>query len=289
MQHRYRVVDVFTDTALEGNPLAVFPDSNGIDSNTMQRIARELNLSETVFIGPASRNDCVASFRIFTPARELKFAGHPTVGGSFALLAEGRVANGIEQFQVEEKVGAVPIRIEPGQPPMIWLTTPPIQFRQTFDREACAQVFGLRADDLLPPSPQIVDAGNPMLFVPLESKELVDRCTVDTARLQALHPDRSTPVGLFVFTPTSSGAYSRMFAPDLGVVEDPATGSATGPLAAYMKHHDLLPATNNGRFVSEQGTKMGRRSLLYFDLANADSGIPVGGHVVPIIDAVMTL
>src|SRR6266446_7315704 len=105
---RYRVVDVFTREPLQGNPLAVFPDGAGIDGNTMQKIARELNLSETVFVLPATRADCVASLRIFTPARELPFAGHPTIGTSWVLAAHGIAPEGASRFVLEERIGPVP-------------------------------------------------------------------------------------------------------------------------------------------------------------------------------------
>src|SRR5450755_194009 len=111
-QYRYRVVDVFTETALEGNPLAVFPDASGIDDGTMQKIARELNLSETVFVVPVTRGDCAARIRIFTSTMEMLFAGHPTVGASSVLLEEGLVPKEAGQFLLEEKVGPVAVRVE---------------------------------------------------------------------------------------------------------------------------------------------------------------------------------
>src|SRR5262245_10813994 len=142
-QYRYRVVDVFTEQPLEGNPLAVFPDASGLDDATMQKIARELNLSETTFISPATRADCVAQVRIFTPTREMIFAGHPTIGTSFVLLEEGVIPADGGRFALEEKIGPVAIRIEPGPRPLIWLTTPPITYGRTLDRELCAQALGL--------------------------------------------------------------------------------------------------------------------------------------------------
>src|SRR5260370_22654496 len=130
----YQVVDVFTLQVLEGNALAVFPDGSGLSAATMQAIARELNLSETVFVLPATRPDCAARLRIFTPFRELPFAGHPTVGTSFVLLDTGVIPNGTERFVLEEAIGPVPVRAEPGEHPLIWLTTPPIHDVPTFDK-----------------------------------------------------------------------------------------------------------------------------------------------------------
>ena len=290
-KYRYRVVDVFTETALEGNPLAVFPDASGIDDATMQKIAKELNLSETVFVVPVTRADCAAHIRIFTPTREMLFAGHPTIGGSFVLLDEGLVSNELGHFLLEEKVGPVPIRIEPGERPLIWLKTPPIEFGKTYDRSVCAQALGLAAADLFDVVPQLASAGNPIIFIPVRDKGAVDRAWLDMSGMRLLQPAGAGPVCVFVFTPTADGAYSRMFAPELGVIEDPATGSATGPLAAFMLRNNLTPREKGSRFISEQGTKMGRRSILHILIhgENGADGIEVGGYVTPLVEATMTL
>ena len=290
--YRYRVVDVFTKNALEGNPLAVFPSGSGIEDRTMQKIAKELNLSETVFILPATKREAAAKLRIFTPSYEMAFAGHPTVGASFVILDEGVVAHGTKRFLLEENVGLVPIRVEEsggdGARPRIWLTTPRIEFEQVVDRTLCAKALGLDADDLLDSRPQVVSAGNPTIFIPLKTKEAVDRAWLDRSGSLELRGSDPRPLCAFVFTPTEEGAYSRMFAPEHGVVEDPATGSATGPLAAYMAKNGL---TSSKAFISEQGTKMGRRSLLHVEIRGEGSGqkIDVGGYVTPLVEATMTL
>jgi trans-2,3-dihydro-3-hydroxyanthranilate isomerase len=280
----YVVVDVFTETPLQGNSLAVFLDGPSLETETMQRIAREMNLSESVFLEPATLEGCVRSLRIFTPGREMRFAGHPTIGTSF-VLADQAIASGA--FQVQEKVGPVAVRVEPGDRPLVWLSTPPIEFQETFDRAACAGIIGLQTDDLLDVSPQILSAGNPILLVGLKTAELVDQAAFNFAAHRALTSHFPEPICFFIFAQVPTGAYSRMFAPDLGLVEDPATGSATGPLGAYMLKHKLLPGDGLGRFVSEQGKKMGRRSLLHFEVS--PDGIDVGGYVTPIIEGVLTL
>jgi trans-2,3-dihydro-3-hydroxyanthranilate isomerase len=165
--YRYRVVDVFTEVPMEGNPLAVFPDAAGLDAETMQRIAKELNLSETAFVVPANRAGCDVGVRIFTPTREMVFAGHPTIGTSWVLLDEGLVRG--EHFVLDEKVGPVPIRVESGARPLIWLSTPPIEFRNTADRALCARALGLDVADLLDIPPQDVGVGNAILFIPLRT------------------------------------------------------------------------------------------------------------------------
>jgi trans-2,3-dihydro-3-hydroxyanthranilate isomerase len=285
--YRYKVVDVFTTEPLEGNPLAVFPEASGLDGPTMQKIAKELNLSETSFVLPATRADCAARVRIFTPGKEMVFAGHPTVGTAFVLLQTGAVPPDSSAFLLEEEIGPIAIRIEAGPRPLIWLRTPPIQEATCSDAALCAKMLGLEAADLLPIKPQVLSAGNPTLFVAAKDKAVVDRAWLEVAAMKILKGTESVSFCVFLFTPTPEGAYSRMFAPEHGIVEDPATGSSTGPLAAYMIRHNLVSGQAGTRFVSEQGTKMGRRSLLHVEVA--DEGIYVGGFVSPIVEAVMTL
>jgi trans-2,3-dihydro-3-hydroxyanthranilate isomerase len=289
--YRYRVVDVFTDQPLEGNALAVFFDASGIDDVTMQKIAKELNLSETSFIVPATRADCVVGVRIFTPEKEMAFAGHPTIGTSFVLLDEGIIPANSEYFVLEEKIGPVPIRVDTGSCPLIWLRTPPINWGTTFERRVCAQALGLDSSELLDIDPQLVSAGNPTVFIALKDKDAVDRAWLDSHGSSILKGGYHEPMCVFVFTPTPYGAYSRMFAPEYGISEDPATGSSTGPLAAFMIRHGLIPYAAGTRFASEQGTKMGRRSILHVHLLGdrGQDGIDVGGNVVPVADAIMKL
>ena len=289
--YRYRVVDVFTDQPLAGNALAVFPDASGIDDATMQKIARELNLSETSFIVPSTRADCAAGVRIFTPAKEMAFAGHPTIGTSFVLLDEGILPANSKHFVLEEKVGPVPIRVDTSPNLLIWLRTPPISEGKTFDLAICAQALGLDSRDILDIAPQFLSAGNPTLFVALKDKDAVDRTWLDSNGCAILKGGVHEPMCVFVFTPTSCGAYSRMFAPDYGIIEDPATGSSTGPLATFMMRHNLISGAAGTQFISEQGTKMGRRSILHVHIhgEHGRDGIDVGGNVVPVAEATMTL
>jgi trans-2,3-dihydro-3-hydroxyanthranilate isomerase len=290
-KYQYRVVDVFTERPLEGNPLAVFPNALGLDDVMMQNIARELNLSETVFVFPASRAECAARIRIFTPTREMDFAGHPTIGASFVLLDEGIVPKQSEQFVLEENIGPVPIRVDHGDRPLIWLTTPAIEDGPTLDRALCAGVLGLAPEDLAQAAPQRLSAGNPTIFVAVKDKETVDHAWLDMVGMKKLKGTNPEPVCVFVFAATPQGAYSRMFAPEYGIVEDPATGSSTGPLAAYMIRHNLVSGHAATRFVSEQGTKMGRRSILHVNIRGerGADGIDVGGYVTPLVRAEMQL
>lgn len=286
----YRIVDVFTQTPLEGNALAVFHNATGLDQATMQKIARETNLSETTFVFPAERSGSAARVRIFTPVKEMMFAGHPTVGTAWVLRDVGKVAKDRRSFVLDENIGPVDVRVDDED--LIWLRTPPIRTSREYDPALCAAAIGLESGDLLGNVPcQNVSAGNPAVFIPLRDKAAVDRAEVDTVALRRLLADEPEPACLFVFTPAKEGAYSRMFANDFGIVEDPATGSATGPLAAFMMAHGLVSSAGGTRFISEQGTKMGRRSILHvlIDGERGERGIEIGGHVAPLATATLTL
>ena len=287
----YTVVDVFTTEPLSGNSLAVFPEASEFDAAAMQKVARELNLTETAFVLPTTRSDCAARVRIFTPAKELPFAGHPTVGTAFVLLQKGIVSSTCHEFLLEEEFGPIPLRIEAGTPPLIWLRTPTIREGRCLDKSLCARALGLEPHDLLAVEPQMLNAGNPTVVVAVKDKAAVDRAWLDLTGLRSLKDMESESFCVFVFTPTPDGAYSRMFAPEYGIPEDPATGSSTGPLAVFMRRRGLVSNEAGTRFVSEQGTKMGQRSLLHVDIQgeNGTDGIYIGGQVTPIIEAVMTL
>jgi trans-2,3-dihydro-3-hydroxyanthranilate isomerase len=229
--------------------------------------------------------------RIFTPAKEMISAGHPTVGTTFVLLEEGIVAKNSERFALEEKVGAVPIRVDRGERPLIWLRTPPIRHGRAYERGLCAKVLGLGVKDLLEVTPQYVTAGNPTIFIALRDKAAVDRAWLGVHGLATLKGGEQEPVCVFVFAPTPEGAYSRMFAPEYGIAEDPASGSCTGPLASFMMKYRLISGAAGARFVSEQGTKMGRRSILHVLIHGEQGadGIDVGGYVTSVSEATMTL
>lgn len=285
---RYVLLDVFTKVPLQGNPLAVFPSTRGIADEAMQRIANELNLSETIFLSEATHPEAVARARIFTPRRELDFAGHPTIGAAYVLAHEHSID---DRFAIEENVGLVQVRrdTDSAGDERFWLTTPELTFFETVDAAFCARLLSLYAADLTADAPpQFVSAGSPLLFIALRTPEAVDRAVLQQSYLpEALGSADS--VGTFIFArkePASSNCFdvcSRMFAPQTGVAEDPATGGATGPLAGYMMRHGMLPARDGLEFTSEQGSKMGRPSYLHVRLgASAQTTIEVGGSVVPI-------
>jgi len=285
-------VDVFTDRALGGNPLAVVLDGRDLRDDEMQAIALEMNLSETTFILPATRSECAARVRIFTPRRELPFAGHPTIGTAWVLASHGLLPAGTTRFALEEGIGPVPVDFEgdPSRPSFVWMHHGEATFgAEVTDRVGMAKALGLTEAHLQPKAPiQSVSTGNPFLFVPLRNKATVDRAVLDVPALRECAGEESG-VGIFVFASHGPGkVYSRMFAPHTsGIPEDPATGSASGPLGAYLVRYGLIKAAGpDVKILSEQGVKMGRPSHVHIRLDAAGgraTNIRVGGGVVQVL------
>jgi len=299
-EYRFVQVDVFTDRLFGGNPLAVVLDARGLTDGEMAAIAGEMNLSETTFILPPTRPDCDARVRIFTPRRELAFAGHPTIGTSFVLATRGMLPAGTRTLTLEEGVGPVPVRLDgdPAAPAFLWMRHGEATFGPPLaPRAAFAAALDLAEDDLLPDAPiQTGTTGSAFLYIPLKNRAAVDRAALDVPAILRCFSDM-TAVGVFVFAPDSDAAahrvYARMFAPHTsGIPEDPATGSASGPLGAYLVRHGLVAPDATVRIVSEQGTKMGRQSFLHIAVsteAGAVTGIEVGGSAVPVLEGTLTL
>ena len=298
--YRFVQVDVFTDEVFRGNPLAVVLDAEGITDDEMQAIAREMNLSETTFVLPASRPECAARVRIFTPGSELPFAGHPTIGTSFVLAREGLLPQGATEFLLEEGIGPVPVRFEgdPSNPRFAWMRHGEATFGPTIEnRAAVASALGLTETDLLPDAPVLSGStGVPFLYVPLRDRETVDRATPNGPALRSVVGDVAH-LPVFVLAPDpeprAGRVYTRMFGTDLmGIPEDPATGSASGPLGVYLVQHGLVAAAAEVRTVSEQGTKMGRRSFIHIRLrmdGKQVTSIEVGGNAVPVLEGTLHL
>ena len=296
-RYRFVQVDVFSERAFAGNQLAVVFDAHDLSSTAMQDIAREMNLAETTFVLPSRRPDCAMRVRIFTPGREMPFAGHPTIGTAWVLAAHGLAPAGANAFQLDEEIGPVPVELEGDltAPRFVWMRHRDATFEtEVRDRDGVATALGLKADDLLPGVPiEAGSTGNAFLYVPLRDAATVDRVVVDARRLEEVAP-ATAHIGIFVLAPTADSdarrVYTRMFAPAHGVAEDPATGSASGALGAFLVRHRLVRGDGEMRIVSEQGTKMGRQSFVHIAL-NARDGqsrdIRVGGAVVPVIDGTL--
>ena len=302
--YAYLHYDVFTGEPLLGNQLAVFPDARGLSTAQMQAIAREINFSETTFVLPAERPDTDIRMRIFTPGVEMPMAGHPTVGSTFALADTGVIASGRQRFVFGLNVGPTPVDLEwdGGRVRFVWMTQgKPVFGAPVADRSAVAAAIGLSVDDLVPDLPiEEVSCGVPYLFVPLRDRSAVDRATGDAVAMLEL-PEllRSHPAVLLFaheravvgrFPPESEAmaggpaeTYSRMFAPGLGVLEDPATGSAAGPLGCYLLQHGLVTPDEARQLTNVQGVKMGRASRIHMAVTGAPGAITevkVGGEAV---------
>jgi len=262
-RHEYVLVDVFTDRKFGGNQLAVFRDGTGVRDELMQAAAKELNLPETTFVVPAEHGGD-HRLRIFTPARELPFAGHPTVGTAF-VLAGSRDAT----LRLEEQVGTLQVTVRDGFTEM---EQPLPTFEPVADRDAVAASVSLDAGDLEPALPiEVGSSGNRFMFVAVKTLDAVKRAS-----------PRGLAEAAYIFTTQTvepgSTVHGRMYAPWQGIAEDPATGSAVGPLGAYLVRHGV---SNGRRIVAEQGYEMGRPSLLFIRIGGGRdriTSVHVGGR-----------
>ena len=294
---RYLHLDVFTDTPFEGNQLAVYPEPPfDISTERMQRIAQEMNFSETTFVFPKQGPGDV-KMRIFTPGTELPMAGHPTIGTTFALAMEGAIAAGRKEFVFELGVGPISVALEwKGRDlSFAWMTQPIPSFGAGIeDRDAFAAAVGVEPGDLGETPVQSVSAGVPFLFVPIKSRAAVDRVTIDLRSLNRLVKEAAIEqTGVFFFTADRTGAesdetvYSRMLAPGFGIAEDPATGIASGPLGCYLLHYGLVTAQQARSMISLQGAKMKRPSRVYISIDSENdrlSRVRVGGQAVMVAE-----
>ena len=300
---RFVQVDVFTERVFGGNPLAVVFEGERLADAEMQAVAREMNCSETTFLLAPTRRHCAARVRIFTPAREIPFAGHPTVGTAWVLATEKLLPPGTTRFNLEEGIGPVEVTLEgdPSRPSFLWMKHGPATVGpELTDRAAFARALGLAESDLLPGQPiRTGSTGNAFLYVPLRDRAAVDRASLDVPALLAAQ-GTGPNLGVFVFSPDPPSAtagkptaYSRMFAPHTsGIPEDPATGSASGPLGAYLVERGLVAPTTTAEIQSEQGTRMGRQSFVHIRVATSGghiTDIQVGGSVVPVLDGHLRL
>jgi trans-2,3-dihydro-3-hydroxyanthranilate isomerase len=287
--HPIHTVDVFAEKSLAGNQLAVVLDAADIPGEAMQRIAKEMNIAETTFVLPPQDPAHAARIRIFTPASELPFAGHPTVGTAWVLATEGLVPGGSLEFVLEEGVGPVRVRGVKGPGGLtFWMRHPELTFGVIERRRVqAAEAIGLTESDLLEDIPvQVVSTGNPFLFFALRDGLAVDKAVADVDLLSDVLKGTNA-FGAFIFAVVGANRlYSRMFS--LDTPEDPATGSGSGPLGAFTVMYGLVPRAPKVVLVSEQGTRMGRQSFIHIELTyrgeeDGPSDIEVGGSVRPVI------
>ena len=268
---RYVVADVFTDTPLQGNQLAVFTDAREIPEEQLQPLAREMNFSETVFVLPTEA-DADVRIRIFTPAAEIPFAGHPTLGTAFVLgLPLQKLV-----IRLETGNGIVPVELErEGARIVFGRMLQPIPTVEPYDRaEELLDALGV-SESLLPV--EVYDNGMRHVYVCLGSEDEVARLEPELGRLGKL----DAVLGLNCFAGEGTRWKTRMFAPGGGVPEDPATGSAAGPLALHLARHGLVPFGEE--IEISQGAELGRPSKLYARVdgsADAVERVEVGGSAV---------
>jgi trans-2,3-dihydro-3-hydroxyanthranilate isomerase len=290
----YLQLDVFTERPFEGNQLAVFLDGRGVDASLMQTIAREMNFSESTFLLPAERPDTDIRMRIFTPGAELPMAGHPTIGSTFALAHAGVIVPGRERFVFGLGVG--PTTVE-----LAWKGEV-LSFARMDQRlpdvraplsspEQVLRAVGL--DGAALPTATLpmeeISCGVPYFLLPVATRAAVDAAVPDSSAIRSLKSAfGGDHTAIYLFSTESKGddvtAYSRMFAAGLGVAEDPATGSACGPLGCYLVAHGLVKGEATSKMVSWQGVAMGRPSRIHIaitqDTAGAISRVQVGGQAI---------
>jgi trans-2,3-dihydro-3-hydroxyanthranilate isomerase len=310
----FHTLDVFTDRVFGGNPLGVFPDAAHLPTDLMQRVAREMNLSETVFLGPPETPGGTARVRIFTPGREVPFAGHPTVGTAVWLAARaaesGAIPQGVDRsgtgsitLVLEENVGPVPVvvRFERGTPVFARFTTAVLPEHRPSPHGVAelAKMVGLAPDDIGGQAPgggalepEMVSCGLEYFVIPVRTVDAVRRAVLDTGRWQELLAD-AWAHHVYLVCMDAEGpnvdVRVRMWAPGSGVPEDPATGSAAAALGGYLSRAEGSEEASLAWTV-EQGIEIGRPSLLYVEADRAGgttSAVRVGGSAVQVSHGIM--
>lgn len=287
MRYRYLTCDVFTDTRFGGNPLAVLPEAEGLSDRQMQQIAREFNYSETTFVLPSSTHD--RRVRIFTPAAEIPFAGHPNVGTAFVLATTGALGDlaGGGSVRFEERAGTVPVSIRPVEG-SFWceLAAPQeVTVGEPVPEAAVAKALSLEAGDVVTAThrPVVASVGLPFVMVEVTGREALSRIRVDPAGMEQVAACGVTPdIHVYARSDDEVDIRARMFAPGDGVPEDPATGSANCALVGLLTSRRPEPA-GRFRWRIAQGVEMGRPSRLEARSEKQDGrvvGTWIGGRSV---------
>jgi PhzF family phenazine biosynthesis protein len=277
--HAFRIVNVFAESPLAGNPLAVFEDARMLDDDTMQALALQFNLSETTFVLPSSTAS--ARVRIFTPSFEMPFAGHPTLGTAHVVRD---LRNTGDRVTLEMRAGVIPVSADGD----VWTLTanPPRHRKPVASRDALARMVGLEARDIdSRGEPLWVDTGSEQLVIPLASYDAVRRAKPQAAELQ-LHGSNGERAMAYIFAREGNAVLARFFFPKHGaVIEDPGTGSACANLGGWLlAMSETLPVA----LVVDQGEAVGRRCRLGLRV-DADRSIRVSGRVIEIARGTLTL
>jgi trans-2,3-dihydro-3-hydroxyanthranilate isomerase len=300
-QREYVVYDVFTDERLTGNPLAVVLDSNGLDTVAMQKIAREFNFSETVFVAPPANPAHTAAIRIFTPQYEMPFAGHPTVGTAIALAERQNPGADTALLVLEEKIGDVRCAVTHGGKAAFAefdLPKLPEQLELKADDVALAAALGLGPHEIGFENhrPGLWSAGVPYLTVPVANLQAMETLRFDGPAWLEVAPlrDSGVPACAYVYSRETlhhdSAFHVRMLVPGPPVWEDPATGSAAAAFAGAILHFDETRDGRHGYWI-EQGIEMGRPSRIRLEIeveGLAMKSARIGGHAVKVAQGALT-
>jgi trans-2,3-dihydro-3-hydroxyanthranilate isomerase len=301
---KYYQADVFTRQAFGGNPVAVFPDSQGLTDYQLQQIAREMNLSETVFVLPPTDQAAVVRLRIFTPIQEIPFAGHPVLGTFYVLAELGLIAvtDGVTRVMQECNIGLFPVELHAreGQVTHVVMTQPKPLFLGSVDEQEdlfdIAKALGLSINQIVDTKKpvMVVSTGLPVVIVPVRTLTAVRSIVPDAAAIVEVC-ERVGTNGIMVFTTMTvedhSTVHTRMFAPAIGILEDPATGSASGAMGAYLVHNGLVEVGPMTELIVEQGYEIERPSRILVQVESDDDAIQevkVGGQCVMVVEGTLT-
>lgn len=300
---KFYQVDVFTGQPFGGNPVAVFPDAQDLTDFQLQQIAREMNLSETVFVLPPTDQAAVVRLRIFTPTQEIPFAGHPVLGTFYVLAQLGLIAvtDGVTRVMQECNIGLFPVELHAreGQVTRVVMTQPKPLFLgsvdETEDLFDIAKALGLSKNQIVDTKKpvMVVSTGLPVVIVPVRTLTAVRSIVPDAAAIVEVC-ERVGANGIMVFTTITveddATVHTRMFAPTIGILEDPATGSASGAMGAYLVHNRLVEVGPMTELIVEQGYEIGRPSRILVQVESEDDAIQsvkVGGQVVMVVEGTL--
>ena len=301
---KFYQADVFTLQPFGGNPVAVVPEAEGLTDDQLQQIAREMNLSETVFVFPPTDKAAVVRLRIFTPTQEIPFAGHPVIGTFYVLAELGLLPTNesVTRFLQECNIGLYPVELhaKEGRIVRVVMTQPKPEFlgalEETEDLYKVAGALGLSkfviAEAKWPI--EVVSTGLPVMIVPVRTLTAVRSIRPDASAITDVCR-RFGANGIMVFTTVTvepfASVHTRMFAPSIGILEDPATGSASGALGAYLVQNGVVEVGPTTEIIAEQGYEIDRPSRILIQVESDDDviqNVKVGGHCVMVAEGTMT-